>query len=87
MGLDPRASIQLRSRPYPLVDCLGCVMPVGVLAESLSVMPVLVEEVAVPVHEPHDWCGPGRCDRNLRPERLVDALGVDIGVVPGVTSA
>ena len=60
-------------------------MPVSVLAESLRVVPVLIVEVGVPVHEPHDRHGPRRCDRNLHPERVVDALRVDIRVVPAMT--
>jgi hypothetical protein len=54
------------------------------MAESLRVVPVLVVEVAVSVHEPHHRYGTGRCDWNLRPEWVVDALRVDIRVVPAM---
>jgi hypothetical protein len=78
-------SVRLRSRPDPLVDDPRRLAPVGVLRKPLGVVLVLVVQIAVPVDESHERGSVGRCQRNRSPEGVVDALLIDVGLIPGMT--
>src|SRR5262245_47319382 len=74
-------SVGFGARPDPFADLHRCLREVGVLAETLGVMAVLVVLVAVPVDEPKYRLNVASADRDPSPEGVVDAALINGGVV------